>query len=120
MGGHAVTDRELLEKAAKAAGYDVGYWMESVSVNDNITVTGFILRGKVWNPLTSDSDAFRLMVDLLLGVAVFDCHVCTESIENNKLLSCCPIENNDPHAATRRAIVLAAAAMVDTGVGEDV
>jgi hypothetical protein len=103
MGGHTVTDRELLERAAKAAGYAEPNWPPRYD----------------WNPLTNDADAFRLMVDLLLGVAVFDCHVCAESVEYNKLLSCCPIENNDPHAATRRAIVLAAAAMVDTGVGED-
>jgi hypothetical protein len=91
--------------------------MESVSVNDNITVTGFILRGKVWNPLTNDADAFRLMVDLDLWPCYENAGI---KIKTKNGHTWCAVSDGDPHAATRRAIVLAAAAMVDTGVGEDV
>ena len=51
-----MTDRELLEMAAKAAGIadgDVFYDMD----ND-----------KEWNPLTDDGDALRLAVKLYIGV----------------------------------------------------
>jgi hypothetical protein len=112
-----MNDRELLEKAAMAAGYgEVIYLSDDERYAVVCTPSGKKENEwRFWDPIDDNDDAFRLMVDLLLGVAVFDCHVCAESIEHNKLLSCCPIENNDPHAATRRAIVLAAAAMVDTG-----
>ena len=51
-----MTDHELLEMAAKAAGIadgDVFYDMD----ND-----------KEWNPLTDDGDALRLAVKLYIGV----------------------------------------------------
>jgi len=58
-----MTDRELLELAAKAAGYDVAFWP---SRNDAGFECGFLhaVDGGIWNPLTDDGDALRLAVKL--------------------------------------------------------
>lgn len=57
-----MTDRELLEKAAQAAGIQLHHWSE---------FHGFIRvdpdtddDGPPWNPLADDGDAFRLAVKL--------------------------------------------------------
>ena len=104
-----MTDRELLELAAKAAGI--------VGVDDVYP----IFRGaskdwdlkdwSEWNPLTDDGDALRLAVKL--GIAV-QCHL--HDGEGYALAGAGEIPNavdirpnDDPYAATRRAIVRAAA-----------
>ena len=91
-----MTDRELLELAAKAIGksyVDGDSWDE----------------GAGWNPLTDDGDALRLAVKLGIGVHfnVYrkeDCAIAGSdgSYQEQKLC-------DDPYAATRRAIVRAAA-----------
>ena len=59
-----MTDRELLELAAKAAGLDVRWYAnDCLQVADKCN--GFA--GK-WNPLTDDGDALRLAVKLFLFV----------------------------------------------------
>ena len=90
-----MTESELLELAAKAAGelHLVPYkeeWFESE---------------EVWNPLIHDGDALRLAVNIGMWI----------SIDRRVLVCGGPgpdvIENfnDDPYAATRRAIVRAAA-----------
>lgn len=101
------TDRELLGLAAKAAGY---------TLQDHLEVSGAYYPWCVevddcWNPLTDDDDAFRLAVEL--GISVW--HRTTIS----KVYVCGPVSDKtpafeierlpDPYAATRRAIVRAAA-----------
>ena len=83
-----MTDRELLELAAKAAGY--------VELQFDSKIDGLTdYEGWIWNPLTDDGDALWLAVKLkLLGGNYFDS---------------CQFETGDPYAATRRAIVRAAA-----------
>jgi hypothetical protein len=106
-GGEAVSDRELLELAAKAAGIRINYW-----VYDNDDDSPSVLEsGGIWNPLTDDGDALRLAVKL--GIAV-QCHL--HDGEGYALAGAGQIPNavdirpnDDPAAATRRAIVLAAA-----------
>lgn len=58
-----MTDRELLEAAAKAAGIKVG-WRESVGC---LCYSGSPYHC-AWNPLTDDGDALRLAVALRLNV----------------------------------------------------
>jgi hypothetical protein len=87
-----MTDRELLELAAKAYGIDHWYGKEG-------TID--------WNPLEDDGDALRLAVKLGLefqyycrwgdDVEVVDCSGELEAL------------GSDPYRATRRAIVRAAA-----------
>jgi hypothetical protein len=103
--------RELLEKAAKAAGMkltdngvrDVGEW-EYIFGGD--TSWGLFRNNangtqRKWNPLTDDGDAFRLAVKL--GILNLD-----DALVNSDH----SIDfQDDPYAATRLAIVRAAAAI---------
>ena len=101
-----MTDRELLELAAKAAG------IEYHSYVDEVWGTGINIGDvdiPLWNPLTDDSDALRLAVKLRLLilpcksgeiVTVDSYSTNDESTENAR---------HDSYAATRRAIVRAAA-----------
>lgn len=98
-----MTDRELLELAALAAGVDLstrkwhGRWY--VSPEPNI---------KNWNPLTDDGDALRLAVKLGIRLEFADGWVVA-----NAGSVCAPQfserTGSDAGAATRRAIVRAAA-----------
>jgi hypothetical protein len=96
--------RDLLELAAKAAGYTCVAWDAELSRfcwRDN----DYESRG--WNPLIDDGDAMRLAVKLCISVGVaFGVYwrVSHQAIE--------PIifhVGDDRYAATRRAIVRAAA-----------
>ena len=89
-----MTDRELLELAAKACGYTIRengtdvngetwYWCEQIA--------------DCWNPLNDDGDALRLAVECL---GFYTLQYSAEDWEHCK---------HDGHAATRRAIVRAAA-----------
>lgn len=96
-----MTDRELLEAAAKAAGYEVsphGGRMYNVELM-------FLKDRKNWNPLESDADAFRLLVDCEISLEVDKGFVDADGW----LTVYFSDHNNDKHAATRRAIVRAAA-----------
>lgn len=90
-----MTDREMLELAAKAAGIE--------HLGGEHCVNGPALwdieRKRWWSPLTNDGDAFRLMVALRLWRDDPDIR-CIERVEDH-----------DGYAAyaTRRAIVRAAA-----------
>ena len=90
-----MTDRELLEDAAKAAGIEV-WWNGR---------TCFVLKTKVatheWNPLTFDADALRLAVRVPRSAVI-------EEVWVTERTSIAEWER-DPYAATRRAIVRAAA-----------
>jgi hypothetical protein len=62
------TDRELLEAAAKAAGF-ANYTMRG----DSVFVETGAARGDAgyyWNPLTDDGDALRLAVKLRLNLSL--------------------------------------------------
>lgn len=113
----AMTDKELLEKAAKAAGIkgewvrDPAYrwqerWYFNVPYDNQNMLTGF-----EWNPLTDDGDALRLAVKL--GANVYSGYgTAVAEIPNDAEhdhISASEHYNNDPYAATRRAIVRAAA-----------
>lgn len=112
----AEQDRELLEKAAKAAGINVVWFCEGVSEgwffipdskpphnrreSDRNT-------GVIWDPINDDGDALRLAVklgitDLALIVGEL---VLAEGWQGDK------------YAATRRAIVRAAASLADAQEG---
>jgi hypothetical protein len=110
-----VNDRELLELAAKAAGLDV----ENVADHGGLHVW-FGKNPKslrLWNPLTDDGDALRLAVTLRLsvkhGIEIGDDSQAISAYAYYGDVGECHFEphNGDPHAATRRAIVRAAAAI---------
>ena len=99
-------DKELLKKAAKAAGIEIEWYAPNVEVWDFIQVPN-------WNPLTDDGDALRLAVKLDMDI-VFDFDR-VMVVFGDKDATCIteyfydlpkPIDRFD---ATRRAIVRAAA-----------
>ena len=111
-----MNDQELLTYAAKAMGYEFkttdlpeahhGLWLVGKRFHTN------------WNPLVSGDDAFELMVKLQLTVMNEHISSNTVTVENERLnISVCEesvYENGDEitsedYAATRRAIVRAAA-----------
>jgi hypothetical protein len=107
-----MTDRELLEKAAKAADLDAVFQMYGW---DEIGDGAFLDGNEpptVWNPLDDDGDALRLAVKLEMIIHVLgNCvqvQVSTGPIETEVVY-----EGADPYAATRRAIVRAAAVLAD-------
>jgi len=104
-----MTDKELLELAAKAAGLPECGWMGPafMYVKDN-TFTD-------WNPLTDDGDALRLAVKLNLAIYPQDqtsTGIWSTAAHWGKVLGdefSEKVKDKDPYAATRRAIVRAAA-----------
>ena len=92
------TDKELLELAAKAAG---------IEIYTQIGNTVLYPVGKYlghWNPLTSNDDALRLAVKLEMSIVFGANYVVVGDVQMPTVNN-----SNDPYAATRRAIVRAAA-----------
>jgi hypothetical protein len=107
-----MTDRELLELAAKAAGIDVEVSRGRIVLRQSLSTERRI--GSVWNPLIDDGDALRLAVKLHM-------HIQIDDEELGEVFVFCEApgpfsepSGADPDAATRRAIVRAAAALADT------
>ena len=114
-----MTDSELLALSARAhGGLEYVPEMGWIHVNPDGT------RGAWWNPLTNDGDAFALMVKLGISLTpnpVFDhpkhsvaATQCRYGDLSRKLNPTEVVEQyeNDPCAATRRAIVRCAAAIL--------
>ncbi len=93
-----MNDRELLERAAKAAGFYSYNYENSLAENKWGS-------GKRWNPLTDDGDALRLAVKL----GLYDLDDLLFQFGTDPLID----TGIDPYAATRRAIVRAAAALAE-------
>ena len=100
-----MTDREMLELAAKACGLD-GLCFDRAS------------RDWPWNPLADDGDALRLAVKLMIRVSVnrafrlsIPGSVTVEYPDRDGVYFALgeAVTNGDPYAATRRATVRAAA-----------
>lgn len=109
-----MNDRELLELSAKAVGVDLQpIEIKNVTYLGDDRFIGYMVSPEKWprgwfNPLTDDGDALRLAVQLSLTVyqwSMSECCVCTEDGTINEGV----VYKKDPFAATRRAIVLAAA-----------
>jgi hypothetical protein len=92
-----MTDRELLEAAYAAYRPGENY---TRLVND--------AGSDYWNPLTDDADALRLAVRLRMMVSIGKGGFCTADIDELDA-SVNECVTPDPYAATRRAIVRAAA-----------
>jgi len=118
-----MTDKELLELAAKAAGLGLEWETTSFTIEEGVTDSVEIPYAtsnspdeapSYWDPLEDDGEAFRLSVKLEMCVGVAPHPMALDKIS----LAMAPggIEesckhNGDPLAATRRAIVCAAAAI---------
>ena len=100
-----MTDKELLEKAAKAADYGFTYKRKiSNDAHEWTSPDGMLWQ---WNPLIDDGQALRLAVKLKLDIEIYSTstHVYGDTSEKSFEEE----HNGDPYAATRRAIVRAAA-----------
>lgn len=103
-----MSDIELLELAAKAAGIE-GYYIPGDELfSEGIYLTDENDCGYTWSPLDNDADALRLAVQLHMDILQYG--------EEGFVSACYKFDepyNGDPVVATRRAIVRAAAAMVE-------
>ena len=101
-----MTDKELITLAAKAAGIEIGWDSQGAFLYE----PEICALSDAWNPLTDDGDALRLAVKLKIDV-------CSEywnddesvQAQNDNGDICVEQKGLDPYAATRRAIVRAAA-----------
>lgn len=113
-------NREMLELAAKAAGYTVNARMQAKRYAIGAGDAGLWIDGvnTCWNPLTNDADALRLAVKLSLSIfppvqaqgdfAVASIEAQLIDEDGNTWIQE-PIKDDGAIAATRRAIVRAAA-----------
>lgn len=113
-----MNDRELLELAAKAAGMDIYESTDGTLQNRPVWVfsagggMGTMPYEVRWNPLNDDAQALRLAVKLGMDIdSAYDAvEVKQYSFDKEKfIVSVLEDNRNDPYAATRRAIVRAAA-----------
>lgn len=102
-----MTDKELLELAAKAAGIELVQFYDGLhDVTDDPNKIG-----RTWNPLTDDGDALRLAVKLTMSISYWE-HLEIVSVEAATKQTGVSLDEpfgEDLYAATRRAIVRAAA-----------
>lgn len=117
-----MTDREMLELAAKAAELKIVGDVDKMICQPDHRAGGYVIRNdrggdSCWNPLTDDGDALRLAVKLGLDInqtwkvvlgddnyPMASVHV---SLHDEMFVY--ELKEFDPCAATRRAIVRAAA-----------
>ena len=126
-----MTDRELLEAAAKAAGIVLLRAPDGSMRNcTGLRPEHNILAAPFWNPLTDDGDALRLAVRLGLSVEPYPYYMQPkhsvivkqrrygDMMRESNPTECIERYQGDPMGATRRAIVRAAAALGGaTGAG---
>ena len=98
-----MTDRELLENAAKAAGIPPALYETR---NGMVWEPDKKVWRRAWNPLTDDGDALRLAVKLQMSLDTGLGQSLAISLGGK---DCVEQHAGDPLAATRRAIVRAAA-----------
>ena len=107
-----MSDRELLELAAKAAGIDYSHDNAHWKHEDHCAFWSYddlCTCGARWNPLTDDGDALRLAVKLGLTVSQLMNNREVEVNDYDETAFVNEFHEPDPCAATRRAIVRAAA-----------
>ena len=103
-----MTDREYLELAAKAAGLEA-YWPDNLE-DWQKDLTDPYVNKKKWNPLTDDADALRLAVKLAIDFKIRNGATWWDrQVSEGVVYWCHEPHNDDPLAATRRAITRAAA-----------
>ncbi len=108
-----MTDRELLEAAAKAAGLHIE-WDPYIGDGEDDGGYFIVSNGVTWSPLDNDGDALRLAVKLQIAVDPRE-DLCWA--RGNGGIECAHVSpgqdgyESDIYAATRRAIVRAAAAL---------
>ena len=116
------SDRELLELAAKAAGYTTNHPWNAERLTMNPPVDALYVMNEngvvhmAWNPLDDSGAAMNLAVDLDLAIVpypIYNKQKHSVLVKKNNLdeprFEKMELHGDDPRAATRRAIVSAAA-----------
>ncbi|MGV2897703.1 hypothetical protein ACNPPY_18205 [Achromobacter sp. AGC78] len=104
-----MTDRELLELAAKAAGLEY-HWVKVDGGSLMQASEPGSRSEESWNPLTDDGDALRLSVKLQIDIRQFlQYRGVVDALVDRLGKGCGEKIGDDPYAATRRAVVRAAA-----------
>ena len=113
VGEFVMTDRELLELAAKAVGYDTSHHWNAERMQMCPPVIGLCIPGvhSCWNPLEDSGNALDMAVSLRLKVSFGDHIVVVSDGSEDGYCTAFTIEELEPdeRVATRRAIVCAAA-----------
>ena len=119
-----ITDRELLELAAKAAGYTTNHPWNAERLTMNPPVDALVVQDAnglvhtAWNPLDDSGAAMNLAVDLDLAIIPYPIYnkqkhfvlVQKKNLDEPRFEKM-ELHGDDPRAATRRAIVRAAASI---------
>ena len=109
-----MTDHELLELAAKAAGFVI---FGSTPGRPGVDICGKTSGSKVkwWSPLTDDGDALRLAAKIRLDIRIYEDETVAETpwVTGDQRAG-----GSDVLANTRRAIVLAAAQIGEMRKGQ--
>ena len=118
-------DRELLELVASLVGLELAAWDDKAECM-HYQFRSPLTNGHFWNPLADDGDALRLAVALGVAVVPYPIYakpkhsVIAKQYNQSAYLrgegqdvniETIQVYGDDPSAATRRAIVLAAAAI---------
>jgi hypothetical protein len=113
-----MTDRELLELAAKAAGVTLRpVEIKNIEFQGDDRWIGYRTDSSQWargwfDPLADDGDAFRLAVKLSMSVEISEDETSTYAYAGDAPRAwAMELWRDDRYAATRRAIVRAAAAI---------
>lgn len=104
-----MTDRELLERAAKAAGLVVSTIRQEIRDADGYGHVGLWIHGvsTCWNPLNDNGDAFSLAISIGMTVSP------GQAVARKGVYAACSSMNQSIEEATRRAIVVAAASLAE-------
>lgn len=112
------TDKELLMLAARAAGFDISHPMNikrqemSPPVLGVVTYLNGVLQSTLWNPFDDDGQALRLAVKFEMSVEHHHYTVSVAAYYDGMPAGFLSVEiDSCRYAATRRAIVRAAAAI---------
>ena len=105
-----MNDRELLELAAKAAGLVIGFSKTSPEQGRSYVWNDEKKKGRWWNPIEDDGDALRLAVKLGLNIDI-EPYEAVAYYAVGKFVCETATVGYSIDAATRRAIVRAAAEM---------
>lgn len=110
-----MSDRSLLEDAAKAAGIQLADEIDSSIPSGGLWVVGKSGRDAVWDPLRDDGDALRLAVKLKIPLQFPDFQDIARTwgakSDTSEYIEAALNHNGDLAAAVRRAITRAAAAI---------
>ena len=115
-----MTEKEMLELAAKAINLPLGTWNDGGEPYSS--GQGFILQGnQLWNPATNDGDSRRLQVTLRIAVTPYPVYgqpkhsVIAKQYQRGDMMresnptEAIEVYGDDPAAATRLAVLKCAA-----------